>query len=89
MLVHSVAYVGSDTERFVSNINADIFFFSSRGYEEDGMISDSSAEEACVRRAMLKNSAKSYYLCDSSKKNRKYMYNRCSVGEVDGIISEE
>ena len=89
MLIHSVAYVGSDTERFVSGINADVFFFSSRGYEEGGMITDSSVEEAGVRRAMMKNSAKSYYLCDSSKKNKKYMYNICSVGEVDGVIDEE
>ena len=89
MLIHSVAYVGSDTERFVSGINADVFFFSSRGYEEGGMITDSSVEEAGVRRAMMKNSVKSYYLCDSSKKNKKYMYNICSVGEVDGVIDEE
>ncbi|MBQ8388332.1 MAG: DeoR/GlpR transcriptional regulator [Clostridia bacterium] len=89
MLIHSVAYVGSDTERFVSGINADVFFFSSRGYEAGGMITDSSVEEAGVRRAMMKNSAKSYYLCDSSKKNKKYMYNICSVGEVDGVIDEE
>ena len=89
MLIHSVAYVGSDTERFVSGINADVFFFSSRGYEAGGMITDSSVEEAGVRRAMMKNSAKSYYLCDSSKKNKKYMYNICSVGDVDGVIDEE
>ena len=89
MLIHSVAYVGSDTERFVSGINADVFFFSSRGYEAGGMITDSSVEEAGVRRAMMKNSAKSYYLCDSSKKNKKYMYNICSVSEVDGVIDEE
>ena len=40
MLLHSVAYVGSEAERFVSGINADLFFFSSRGYTEDGRITD-------------------------------------------------
>lgn len=89
MLVHSVAYVGSEAERFISNINADIFFFSSRGYTEEGMITDSSVEEASVRQAMLKNSEKAYYLADSTKKGKKYMYNICSLDDVDGVIGDE
>ena len=31
MLMHSVAYVGNEAERFVASFNADILFFSSRG----------------------------------------------------------
>lgn len=88
MLVHSVAYVGSEAERFVSGINADLFFFSSRGYTQGGMITDSSAEEASLRRAMLKNAAKSIYLADSTKRDQKYMYNICSTQEVDSVIDE-
>ena len=84
-LQHSIAYIGSEAEAFVSHFNADIFFFSSRGYTEDGFITDSSAEEACVKKAMLKNAAKSFYLCDSSKKNQKYMYNICATNEVTVI----
>lgn len=89
LLMHSVAYVGSETERFVSNINADLFFFSSRGYTESGMITDSSEEEVSVKKAMLKNSEKSYYLCDTSKKGNKYAFNICSVKDIEGIIDEE
>ena len=87
LLQHSIAYIGSEAEAFVSHFNADIFFFSSRGYTEDGFITDSSAEEACVKKAMLKNAAKSFYLCDSSKKNKKYMYNICRTDEVS-VITE-
>ena len=85
LLLHSIAYIGSETEKFISHINADIFFFSSRGYTEDGFITDSSIEESCVKKAMLKNAAKSFYLCDSSKKNKKYMYNICATNEVTVI----
>lgn len=85
LLFHSIAYIGSETEKFISHINADIFFFSSRGYTEDGFITDSSIEESCVKKAMLKNAAKSFYLCDSSKKNQKYMYNICATNEVTVI----
>lgn len=88
LLKHSIAYVGHETEKFISSINADVFFFSSRGYTEDGYITDSSIEEAAVKKAMMKNSDKTFYMCDSSKKNKKYMYNICEVSEVTGIISE-
>lgn len=50
LLKYSLAYVGNEAERFVSNINADLFFFSSRGYTEDGFITDSSIEEATVKK---------------------------------------
>lgn len=88
LLMHSVAFVGSEAEKFIANINADIFFFSSRGYTENGMITDSSEREVAVKKAMLKNANKIYYLCDSSKKNQKYAFNICDVKDIDGIIDE-
>ena len=89
LLMHSVAFVGNETERFVSSINADLFFFSSRGYTENGTITDSSEQEAAVKKAMLKNAARSYYLCDSSKRDKKYAFNICSVKDVCEIIDEK
>ncbi len=88
LLMHSIAYVGSEAERFVSTINADVFFFSSRGYTEGGTITDSSEREVVMKKAMLKNAAKSYYLCDSSKKNKKFAFNVCGTDEVAAIIDE-
>ncbi|MBQ8732290.1 MAG: DeoR/GlpR transcriptional regulator [Oscillospiraceae bacterium] len=89
LLMHSLAYVGSEAERFVSNINADLFFFSSRGYTEGGSISDSSEREVTMKKAMLHNSKRIYYLCDSSKKNKTFAFNICSVSEIDRIIDDE
>lgn len=88
LLAHSIAYVGNEAEKFVSNINADIFFFASRGYIENGYITDSSLEESTVKKAMMKNADKTFYLCDSSKKNKKYIYNICSTKDITGIIDE-
>ncbi|MBO7217736.1 MAG: DeoR/GlpR transcriptional regulator [Clostridia bacterium] len=88
LLPHSVAFVGSETERFIGGINADICFFSSRGYEEGGFITDSSESEVAVRRAMLKNSMHSFYLADSSKKNKKYAFNIAKITDVTGVITE-
>lgn len=89
LLSHSVAFVGSQTERFISEINADLFFFSSRGYTENGMITDSSESEAAVKKAMLKNSARAFYLCDSSKKNNKYAFNICKTSDVFAVLDEK
>ena len=88
LLMHSIAFVGSETEKFISSINADLLFFSSRGYMSGGFITDSSVEEAAIKKAMIRNSEKSFYLCDSSKKNKKYLYNICSTEDVTGIINE-
>ena len=86
--MHSVAYVGSEAEKFIQNINADLFFFSSRGYTENGMITDSSEQEAVIKKAMLKNAEKSYYLSDSSKKEKKYAFNICGTKDIADIITE-
>ena len=88
LLMHSVAYVGSNAEKFIQSINADLFFFSSRGYTENGMITDSSEQEVVIKKAMLKNAEKSYYLCDSSKKGKKYAFNICSTKDIADIITE-
>ncbi len=88
LLMHSVAYVGSEAEKFIARINADVFFFSSRGYTENGLITDSSESEAAVKKAMLQNAERSYYLCDSSKRNKKYAFNVCAAKDLCGIITE-
>ena len=88
LLANSVAYIGSDAERFVRSVNADIFFFSSRGISNEGEITDSSAEESAVKRAMSERSNQVYFLCDSSKIGKKYMYKVCNASDIDGVITE-
>lgn len=88
LLRHSIAYIGTDAERFVEGFNADLFFFSSRGITDDGKICDFSESEASIRKVMLKNADRSYYLADSSKKNKKYPFNICRVQDIEGLISD-
>ncbi len=89
LLSRSVAYVGSGALDFLSRINADVFFFSSRGYSPGGFITDSSVEESEIKRAMMKNAEKSVYLCDTSKEGKKYMYNICRTKDVFALINEK
>ncbi len=89
LLNQSVAYVGSEAERFLERMNADLCFFSGRGVSADGIITDSSYEETAIRRVMLKNAEKCYFLCDSSKLGKKYMNRICSLDEIEAILCED
>ena len=88
LLPHSVSYVGNDAIRFVSKLNADLFFFSSDGVSADGVITDTNMEETEITRAMIAQAQKSYLLYDTSKLDKKFLYSVCNVEEIAGAISE-
>ncbi len=88
LLENSIAYVGPLAEQFITNFNADIFFFSCRGVSKNGMLTDSSIEESEIRKVMMKHSKKKVFLCASSKFDKEYMYKLANVADVDEIISE-
>lgn len=89
LLENSIAYVGRGAENFVRNFNADLFFFSSRGLSEDGVLSDASIEESELRRVMMEQSKKKIFLCTSDKIGKSYMYNLCKLSDVDEVISDK
>jgi DeoR family transcriptional regulator of aga operon len=89
MIIHSFSYVGKSAEEFVRRINADILFFSCRGLDLCGRMSDRSIEEANLRRVMFEVSKKKILLCGSEKIGQSYFYNMGNVSEIDGIISEK
>ena len=89
LLEASQAFVGAEAEDFVRRFNADLMFFSSRGIDGEGRITDSSLEESRLRLVMMRNTRKKYYLYDTSKLGQRYLYNLCTTGDVDGVISEK
>lgn len=88
LTLDTLSYVGNDAEHTLSNYNADIAFISCRGISEDGIASDTSIMENSVRKIMLKNSRKSYILCDKSKFGKTYLNTICNVKDVAGVISD-
>ena len=89
LLENSIAYVGSLAERFVSNFNADIFFFSCRGISINGVLSDSSIDESEIRKAMMLNAKKKIFLCTSDKVGKEYIYKLTDAKNVDFIICDK
>ena len=89
LMYDSFCYVGTDAESVLRNYNADVAFFSCRGLSDGGIASDSSILENSMRRIMIKNSEKSYLLCDSSKLGKTYLNTLCNVKELDEVISDK
>lgn len=61
--------VGTAALDFMRQINVDIAFFSSQAISADGKITDSDEQQTAIRRAALKNCAKSVLLIDKSKQS--------------------
>lgn len=85
---NSHALVGSIAERSISELYANICFFSAQGIDKDGIISDQSEQESSLRRAMLKNSEKRYFLFDGSKYPKKFAFKICSVRDISDVITD-
>lgn len=88
LLENSYALVGSIAINTVSNLNADIMFFSTQGIDERGIISDFSETETQLRQAMLQRAKKKIYIADSSKFEKRYMFDVCNIQDVDKFISD-
>ena len=89
LMYDSFCYVGTDAESVLRNYNADVAFFSCRGISDGGIASDNSILENSIRKIMIKNSKKSYLLCDSSKLGKTYLNTLCNVKELNGVISDK
>ena len=88
MINRVLSYVGEDAESTVRNYHADIAFFSCRGADLNGSLTDSSIEENRVRRVMMQQSKRNVLLLDSSKIGEVYLNKLCHISEVDDVICE-
>lgn len=84
----SQAYVGGEAEDVIERMNADLFFFSTRGVTEQGLITDSAQMECRLKQRMLAHSALSCFLCDREKIGQAYMCTVASCAEVDYVFSD-
>lgn len=84
---NSHALVGSIAEQTLSNLYANVCFFSAQGIDENGTISDQSEAESVLRRLMIKNSEKQYFIFDSSKYKKRFAFKISSTQDITGIIT--
>lgn len=81
VIYNSVAEISS------YGIRADAVFFSARGIC-DNVITDSSKGERDIKVAMIENSKKHYFLCDTSKYGKESPYVVTNMENVDRVIDE-
>ena len=87
VFAQSMAYVGTVAIDTVQKIHFDAMFFSSAGFNGT-TISDWSEAETALRRIVIKQSRKRYFLADHTKQGKSYTHIICHVNELDKIISE-
>lgn len=85
---NSHALVGSIAERTLSELYANICFFSAQGIDSEGVISDQSESETSLRKLMIKNSKKQYFLFDGSKYNKRFAFQTCAAQDISNIITD-
>lgn len=83
----SKVFSGEYALKMAESIYFDSFFFSAGGFA-DGIITDYSESEAHLRRTLLNQSKKKYFLCDSEKFGRRSAYILCNERDIDGVITE-
>lgn len=85
---NSYALVGSIAEKSLADLHANICFFSAQGIDENGCISDQSEAETALRRLLIQNSGKQYFLFDGSKYGKRFAFKICSASDITGVITD-
>ena len=71
------------------NYFANKMFFSSRGVTVDGGILESNEQECDIKKCMIENAKKKYYLCDKSKIGRIGFAKLAQFDTIDYFITEK
>lgn len=87
LLAESMAYVGTAAADTVRKVYFDAMFFSCAGFD-DGTVSDWSEGETALRRVVIEQSAKRYFLADHTKRGKRYTYVVCRTNELDEIFCD-
>lgn len=86
---HSNSIVGTDTLSYISRMHADISLISCSGVTPTNGFTDSSIEQANLKRQMRKNSSKVAMLCDSTKFGKTFLCTDFMFDEIDYFITDK
>lgn len=88
LLENSYALIGNIAEKTISELYADVFFFSTQGITEDGIITDFSEAETRLRCLMMSHAKRRVYLFDSSKLGRQFLFKVCEASSIHDFITD-
>ena len=81
-------FVGPIANEFIDKFSSNFLFFSCSGITKDGFTSN-DIQRLDIITHMQKNSTKTVLLCDTSKINKKCMYNGFDFSKIDYVIMEK
>lgn len=86
---NDVITTGSFALEMLSNLYADIFFFTSAALSEDGIITDTNENETAIRKMMLSHSKEKVFLCPFNRFSSTASYKLTDVSNLNYIVSEK
>ena len=81
--------VGSLAERYISELNVDVAFYTTSAISDDGVISDFDLKQTMIRKYMMKNASKNVFLFEREKFGKKHLHTLCRVEDATAIITDE
>ena len=87
MRENSLSYSGSIAQQNLSLFHFDYAFFSCRGVTIDGILTDTSEEEAYFRKLLIKRCNRPVLLLDHSKVGAISFFSICGLGEIHTLIT--
>lgn len=88
LIENSLVCTGQESIDFAKKINLDICFFSCKGLDVDGRLSDTSEEETLIRRAFIESSRTRVCLITKNKLGKRYFHTVCDSTDLDYIFSD-
>ena len=80
---------GSHAEKLISEMHADVVFFSAQSLSLEGEISDCFEEEIALRRLMCRRATRRVFLCDGSKLGKTSPFTLFGLGDVDTVVCDQ
>lgn len=78
--------VGSLAERYVSELNVDVAFFTTAAISHDGVISDFDIKQTAIRKIVMKNASKNIFLFEKEKFGKKFLYTLCTKKDATAVL---
>lgn len=71
----------------IRQIHAEYLFFSAQSMSGDGYIAGESDYGTQIRRCMIGQAKKQYFLCNAEKVGKTSTFNLCHAGQITGVIA--
>lgn len=73
----------------IQSFNCDVFFFSCKGLNEYGKITEANPDTQKNKYEMIGNAKKKVLLLDNSKLDKTFLFTTCKLKDIDAIVLNE